>query len=47
MSEHVGEELVKVEVGGKHEVQAEEVVKVDAKTAEYVGGKEDNDIYYE
>ena len=47
MCEHVGEELVKVEVRGKHEVQAEEVVKVDAKPAESVGGKEDNDIYYE
>jgi len=47
MCEHVGEELVKVKVWGKHEVQAKEVVKVDAKPAESVGGKEDNDIYYE
>ena len=42
--EHVGEQLVKAEIGRKEEVQAEQIVEVDALACEHPGGEEHQDV---
>ena len=47
MHEHIGEQLINLEIGGKEKVQAQGIVQINANAAEHPGGRKHQYINYQ